>query len=170
MNQLRISGAGSPRGRIRVPGDKSISHRTLLLGCLANGESHIRGFLPSADCLATLGCVRALGIQVQSGDATTLTVHGRGLHGPQRPGAPLNCGRSGTTMRLLAGMLAGLAFEGGGATLTGDPQLLRRPMRRIATPLGRMGAYIETTEGHAPLTIYGRSLHGREHTLPVASA
>jgi 3-phosphoshikimate 1-carboxyvinyltransferase len=167
---MKIYGGGRLGGRIRVPGDKSISHRTLLLGCLADGRSHVRGFLPSADCLATLGCVRALGIPVQADDATTLTIHGRGLHGLQRPPAPLDCARSGTTMRLLAGILAGRAFEGGGVTLTGDPQLLRRPMGRIATPLGRMGADIETADGHAPLTIRAATLHGGEHSLPVASA
>jgi 3-phosphoshikimate 1-carboxyvinyltransferase len=170
MRQLTIRPAESLSGRIRVPGDKSISHRTLLLGCLADGRSRIRGFLPSADCLATLGCVRALGIRVRSEDETTLTIHGRGLHGLRKPGAALDCARSGTTMRLLGGILAGRAFEGSGATLTGDPQLLRRPMGRIARPLRRMGAVIETTDGHAPLTIRGRQLQGCEHELPVASA
>jgi 3-phosphoshikimate 1-carboxyvinyltransferase len=170
MSQLSTRGGKSLHGHIRVPGDKSISHRTLLLGCLADGRSHIRGFLPSADCLATLGCIRALGIGVRADNATTLIIQGHGLHGPQRPTAPLDCVRSGTTMRLLAGIIAGRAFEGKGATLTGDSQLLRRPMGRIARPLRRMGAHIETTDGHAPLTIYGRRLHGCEHTLPVASA
>jgi 3-phosphoshikimate 1-carboxyvinyltransferase len=153
-----------------VPGDKSISHRTLLLGCLADGASHIDGFLPSADCLATLGCVRALGIQVETDDPTSLTIHGRGLQGLRRPQGPLDCVRSGTTMRLLAGIVAGRAFEGAGVTLTGDPQLRGRPMERIARPLRRMGAVIETTDGHAPLTILGRTLHGADHSLPVASA
>jgi 3-phosphoshikimate 1-carboxyvinyltransferase len=153
-----------------VPGDKSISHRTLLLGCLADGDSHVRGFLPSADCLATLGCIRALGIEIASHDATTLTIRGRGLHGLRKPAAPLDCVRSGTTMRLLAGILAGRAFEGSEVMLTGDLQLLRRPMRRIADPLRRMGATIETTDGHGPLTIYGRKLHGCAHRLPVPSA
>jgi 3-phosphoshikimate 1-carboxyvinyltransferase len=170
MGHVMVGRVESLRGRIRVPGDKSISHRTLLLGCLAHGQSSIRGFLPSADCLATLGCVRALGIQVEADDATTLTVHGRGLHGLRKPRAPLDCVRSGTTMRLLAGIVAGQAFEGPEVRLTGDPQLLRRPMGRIARPLRRMGAAVETTDGHAPLTIYGRKLHGCEHRLPVPSA
>ncbi|MGD8245675.1 MAG: 3-phosphoshikimate 1-carboxyvinyltransferase, partial [Anaerolineae bacterium] len=170
MGHLRIGRTESLGGQIRVPGDKSISHRTLLLGCLADGRSHVRGFLPSADCLATLSCVRALGIHVQTDNPTTLRIRGRGLRGLQKPGVPLNCARSGTTMRLLAGILAGHAFEGGSVTLTGDPQLSRRPMRRIAAPLSRMGADIETTEGHAPLTIRGAKLHGCEHRLPVASA
>jgi len=151
---------------VRVPGDKSISHRALLLGALADGASQISGFLPCGDCLATLACIRALGVEVTP-QPTNLIVHGRGLHGLRAPAAPLNCVRSGTTMRLLAGILAGQPFA---STLTGDPQLLRRPMRRIAEPLRRMGAEIETTDGHAPLIIHGRHLHGCDHTLPVASA
>jgi 3-phosphoshikimate 1-carboxyvinyltransferase len=157
-------------GRVRVPGDKSISHRTLLLGCLADGPSRVRGFLPANDCLATLSCIRALGVEVETShpqQPTALTIHGRGLHGLRQPAKPLNCVRSGTTMRLLAGILAGQPFT---SVLTGAPQLRRRPMERIARPLRRMGAAIETTDGHAPLTIHGRGLRGCEHTLPVASA
>jgi len=157
-------------GCVRVPGDKSISHRTLLLGCLADGTSHIRGFLPSNDCLATLNCVRALGIEVETSDRqapTALAIQGRGLRGLRQPHEPLNCVRSGTTMRLLAGMLVGQAFS---TILTGEPQLRRRPMGRIAEPLRRMRARIDTINGHAPLTIHGGELHGREHRLPVASA
>ena len=167
MSRLIVHPGGALCGRGRVPGDKSISHRALLLGALANGASHISGFLPSRDCLATLACLRALGVHVEAHDATTLTVRGRGLRGLQAPDAPLNCVRSGTTMRLLAGILAGQSFD---CTLTGDPQLLRRPMRRITEPLRRMGAGIEATDGHAPLTIHGRRLHGYDHTLAVASA
>lgn len=167
---MRIGPAESLRGRVRVPGDKSISHRTILLGCLADGQSEIRGFLPSSDCLATLNCVRALGIRVDVEASTGLRVYGRGLRGLSAPAGPLNCGRSGTTMRLLAGMLAGRAFDGGEVTLTGNAQLLRRPMGRISRPLRRMGASIETVDGHGPLTIRGRPLRGCEHTLPVASA
>jgi len=143
-----------------------------LLGALGSGASRISGFLPSSDCLATLACLRALGVGIDTHDATTLTVHGCGLHGLLAPAAPLNCLCSGTTMRLLTGILAGQSF---GCTLTGDPQLLRRPMRRVVEPLRRMGAEIETTEGHAPLAIRGQShpltrLHGCDHILPVASA
>ena len=167
MSRLIVHPGGALCGRGRVPGDKSISHRALLLGALADGASHISGFLPSRDCLATLACLRALGVHVEAHDATTLTVRGRGLRGLQAPDAPLNCVRSGTTMRLLAGILAGQSFD---CTLTGDPQLLRRPMRRITEPLRRMGAGIEATDGHAPLTIHGRRLHGYDHTLAVASA
>ncbi|MBU0704469.1 MAG: 3-phosphoshikimate 1-carboxyvinyltransferase [Chloroflexi bacterium] len=154
-------------GRVRVPGDKSISHRALLLGALCEGNSRVSGFLPAGDCLATLACLRALGVEVETHEATTLTIHGRGLRGLRSPTAPLDCARSGTTMRLLAGILAGQPFE---STLTGDPQLLRRPMRRVVEPLRWMGAAIEDTGGHAPLTIHGRSLRGCDHILPVASA
>jgi len=169
-SRLHVRGAHALSGRVRVPGDKSISHRTLLLGCLADGRSRFRGFLPSTDCLATLGCIRALGIEVEAADPrdpTTLTVHGKGLGGLRQPAAPLDCVRSGTTMRLLAGILAGQTFT---SVLTGDHQLRRRPMERIARPLRRMGASIDTTAGHAPLTIRGRRLRGREHFLRVASA
>jgi 3-phosphoshikimate 1-carboxyvinyltransferase len=168
--QLTIRRPNALRGRIRVPGDKSISHRTLLLGCLADGRSHVRGFLPSNDCLATLSCIRALGVEVETSDSqmpTNLTIDGNGLRRLRKPDAALNCVRSGTTMRLLAGVVAGQSFD---TVLSGEAQLRRRPMERIARPLRRMGAVIETTEGHAPLTIQGRRLHGHEHVLPVASA
>ncbi len=169
-SQLVVRQTSALHGRVRVPGDKSISHRTLLLGCLADGPSCVRGFLPANDCLATLSCMRALGVEVETShpqQPTTLTIHGRGLQGLRQPVEPLNCIRSGTTMRLLAGILAGQPFT---SVLTGAPQLRRRPMERIARPLRRMGAAIETMESHAPLTIRGRGLHGCEHTLPVASA
>ncbi len=147
-----------------LPGDKSISHRSLLLGMLGDGVSQIRGFLPSGDCLATLGCLRALGVRVETHGPTHLTVHGGDLKPPARP---LDCVRSGTTMRLLAGILASQPFD---SQLTGAPQLTRRPMRRIVDPLRRMGADIEDVDGHAPLTIRGRRLNGCEQTLAVASA
>jgi len=177
MSQIKVSSGKAMCGRVRVPGDKSISHRALLLGALAEGISQIRGFLPCGDCLATLACLRALGVEVTpipgpspyqgEGSLTTLVIHGRGLHGLRAPAAPLNCVRSGTTMRLLAGILAGQTFE---STLGGESQLLRRPMRRVVEPLRRMGAEIEETGGHAPLTIRGRRLHGCDHTLTIASA
>ncbi len=169
-SRLTINRGNALTGRIPVPGDKSISHRTLLLGCLAQGISHIRGFLPSNDCLATLSCLRALRVPIESPhpDAPTeLVVHGAGLRGLSPPGAPLDCVRSGTTMRLLAGILAGQPFD---AILTGDSQLLRRPMGRIVRPLCSMGAVIDAVDGHAPLSISPAHLRGREHTLPVASA
>ncbi len=154
-------------GTARVPGDKSISHRALMLGSLAAGKSHVSGFLPSGDCTATIGCMRALGVTIERHDETTLTVHGQGLRGLSPPGAPLDCVRSGTTMRLLAGLLAGQRFE---STLTGDLQLRRRPMRRVTEPLRRMGAQIEDQDGHGPLHVMGSALHGCVLELNVASA
>jgi len=172
MGRLIVQQGSPLRGCVRVPGDKSISHRALLLGSLAEGTSQVSGFLPSSDCLATKACLQALGIEVEVHHPTTLTIHGRGLHGLRAPTRPLDCARSGTTMRLLTGILAGQPFE---STLTGDEQLLRRPMRRVVEPLRQMGAEIEDTEGHAPLTIRGPSrplarLRGHDHSLPIASA
>jgi 3-phosphoshikimate 1-carboxyvinyltransferase len=135
-----------------------------MLGALAEGVSRVDGFLAAGDCLATLACVRALGVEIEAHDDTTLTVHGQEL---RAPGAALDCARSGTTMRLLAGILAGQSFD---CTLTGSEQLLRRPMRRIVEPLRLMGAEIEDNDGYAPLTIRGRELRGCDHTLAVASA
>jgi 3-phosphoshikimate 1-carboxyvinyltransferase len=155
------------RGRVRVPGDKSISHRALLLGALAQGDSRVEGFLASGDCQATLGCLRGLGVVIERYPPHALIVHGRGLHGLQPPLTELDCVRSGTTMRLLAGILAAQRFD---SVLTGDAQLRRRPMRRVTEPLGRMGAQIQTADGHAPLHIHGRAQHGADHVLPVASA
>jgi len=139
----------------------------LLLGALAQGDSHVSGFLASGDCQATVHCLRALGIAVDEIDATTLTVHGRGLHGLHPPSAPLDCRRSGTTMRLLAGLMAGQAFA---SVLTGDTQLRRRPMERVAAPLRQMGGHVDTTDGHAPLTVRGGHLHGIDFSMPIASA
>ncbi len=167
MSRLTVRPGAALQGRVRVPGDKSISHRALMFGALASGESRIEGFLPSGDCLATLSCLRVLGVEIDRHEATTLTVHGRGLRGLQKPAGPLNCARSGTTMRLLVGILAGQPFD---CTLTGDPQLLRRPMRRVIEPLRAMGAEIDDVDGYAPLTIRGRGLQGHDHTLTVASA
>ncbi|MBN1978061.1 MAG: 3-phosphoshikimate 1-carboxyvinyltransferase, partial [Anaerolineae bacterium] len=167
MSQLTLCTSGPLTGRVHVPGDKSISHRAVMFGALADGRSRIDGFLPSGDCLATLGCLQALGVKIDRHDETALTVHGRGLRGLQKPDGPLDCVRSGTTMRLLAGVLAGQPFD---CILTGDPQLLARPMRRVTEPLREMGAEIEDTDGRAPLTIHGRKLHGHDHTLAVASA
>jgi len=167
VSRLTVSPGAALRGCVTVPGDKSISHRALLLGALAEGSSHITGFLPSGDCRATLNCLRALGVRIQTHNATTLTVHGRGPRGLEAPTAPLDCVRSGTTMRLLTGVLAGQPFT---STLSGDQQLLRRPMGRVIEPLRRMGANIEDTAGHAPLTVYGQPLHGITHELSVASA
>jgi 3-phosphoshikimate 1-carboxyvinyltransferase len=157
------------KGRVKVPGDKSISHRALLLGAIAEGTTRIRNFLPAADCLATLACVRALGVEVERLSETQLIVQGRGLRGLIEPEDVLDCAGSGTTMRLLAGILAGQPFYG---VLTGNEQLRRRPMGRIVEPLGRMGATVLGRDDGClpPLTILGGDLRGIEYRLPVASA
>ncbi len=167
MTDWTITPTGPLHGRIQVPGDKSISHRALLFGALADGVSQIRGFLPGGDCLATQAILGALDIRVDVHDAATLTVHGKGLRGLRPPTTPLNCVRSGTTIRLLAGIMAGQTFD---TILTGEEQLLKRPMSRVAEPLRSMGAEIETTNGRAPLSIKGRPLHGYAHKMSVASA
>jgi 3-phosphoshikimate 1-carboxyvinyltransferase len=153
-------------GRIRLPADKSVSHRAAILAALAEGDSEIVGFSDAADPQSTLTCLRALGVEITE-RADDLIIHGRGLHGLEAPSAPLDCGNSGTTMRLLAGALAGQPFE---SALTGDASLSARPMARVATPLRQMGADLTLTSGHAPIHIAGRSLRGIEYEPPVASA
>ena len=159
------------RGRLRVPGDKSISHRYALLAALAGGTSTISGYSTGADCGSTLGCLRALGVAIEEiarGDGTsTVTVAGRGLGGFAAPVGGLDAGNSGTTMRLLAGILAGHPFD---TVLTGDESLQRRPMRRIIEPLERMGGRVEADGGRPPLRIRGGSLNGITYVPPVASA
>lgn len=169
MSQLRIRPAGPLRGQEHVPGDKSISHRALILGAIARRASRIERFLPAADCLATLSVVRALGVEVQELSPTSLIIHGRGLHALQEPADALDCARSGTTMRLMAGLLAGQPFL---SVLSGEAQLRRRPMRRIVDPLRLMGATILGRDAGRlpPLAIQGGNLRGIDYTLPVASA
>ncbi len=167
MRPIRVSQSDRLSGEIRVPGDKSISHRAVLLGAIGNGQSNISGFLSCNDTLATLACVRSVGIEIKKQDDKSLAVYGKGRHGLVPPNAPLDCVRSGTAMRLLTGILAGQSFT---SVLTGDPQLLRRPMERIIEPLSKMGAMIETTDGHAPLTVHGAELHGLAYPMPIASA
>jgi 3-phosphoshikimate 1-carboxyvinyltransferase len=169
MSQLTLRSGAPLRGQVRVPGDKSISHRALLLGAIADGPSRVEGFLPAADCRVTLRLVRALGIQVEQHTPTTLTVHGQGLHGLQEPEDILDCGRSGTTIRFLAGLLAGQPFL---SLLSGDAQLRGRPMGRVVEPLRRMGASVLARDGGRlpPLAIQGGGLRGIDYTLPVASA
>ena len=167
MKRLRVTLRQPLHGHLHLSGDKSISHRALLLGAIADGESHISGFLPARDCLATLTCVRDLGVHISVHDRRTITVDGRGLHGLRPPTEQLDCMRSGTTMRLLAGLLAGQPFS---TILTGDKQLLRRPMERVAAPLRQLGVRIETASGHAPLRIQGGKVNGGELTLTVPSA
>jgi 3-phosphoshikimate 1-carboxyvinyltransferase len=155
-------------GHIAVPGDKSISHRAVLLAALAEGETLINGFGRSGDTESTIAAVRALGVEVEELDVDTVRVHGVGLRGLRAPGERIDCGNAGTLVRLLAGILAGhdpQAFE-----LGGDESLSRRPMARIAEPLTRMGARVETSDGLLPLAIQGRPLRGMTYELPVASA
>jgi 3-phosphoshikimate 1-carboxyvinyltransferase len=155
------------RGQLCVPGDKSISHRYAMLAAIADGESTIAGYSPGADCAATLDCLRGLGVAVSRPAAATVVVGGRGLGGLRAPAAPLDALNSGTTMRLLSGIVAGHPFR---TVLTGDGSLRRRPMARIIDPLIRMGARIEAEGGRPPLTIDGGSLHGITHEPQVPSA
>jgi 3-phosphoshikimate 1-carboxyvinyltransferase len=154
-------------GTIGIPGDKSISHRALLLSAIADGESRVEGLLRSHDVRATRDCLANLGVDIADADDGTVVVQGVGVRGLRRPASTLDCARSGTTMRLLAGLLAGRPFA---SLLTGDPQLLRRPMSRIVEPLARMGAQIESKDGRAPLLIHGTALRGADHRPAVASA
>jgi 3-phosphoshikimate 1-carboxyvinyltransferase len=167
---LRVSGPQPPlSGEVRVPGDKSISHRALILGAIASGTTRVRNFLPANDCLATLRAVRALGVEVEQVSPDELLVHGVGLRGLREPSEPIECGGSGTTMRLLAGLLAGQPFD---SVLAGNAQLSRRPMDRVVIPLREMGATITGRDGGrlAPLSISGSRLGGTTYRLPVASA
>jgi len=160
---------GKLSGRIRVPGDKSISHRSIMLGSLANGTTEVEGFLEGEDALATLQAFRDMGVVIEGPHHGRVTIHGVGLHGLQAPPGPIYLGNSGTSMRLLAGLLAGQAFD---TTLTGDASLSKRPMNRVAKPLREMGAVIETgAEGRPPLTIRGgQRLTGMSYEMPMASA
>ncbi len=164
-----VSPSQGLHGRLRAPGDKSISHRAVMLGSLAEGVTHISGFLEGEDCLATVHACRALEVTIEGPCAGTVIIHGVGLHGWQAPAQPLYMGNSGTAMRLLAGLLAGQPFT---STLTGDASLSRRPMRRVTEPLTRMGARVDTTAaGTAPLHIHGgAALHGIDYRMPIASA
>lgn len=157
------------RGTVSLPADKSIAHRSAILSALGNGVSRIRNFPDSADPQSTLDCIRTLGISAERGSDGVLEVEGRGLDGLHPPDEPLDCGNSGTTMRLLSGVLAGQRF---GSVLTGDDSLQQRPMERIADPLKAMGARIKLVEGHAPIRIRAprSGLEGIEYRLPVASA
>ena len=163
-----VTPGGTLQGTLRVPGDKSISHRALMLGAIAEGVTEIEGFLDGADCLSTLGAIRAIGIHVEQLSSTHLKVHGRGLHGLRAAKAALDCGNAGTAMRILMGLLAGQRFE---STLVGDESLSRRPMRRVIDPLTTMGARIDSREGMAPITLHGvQPLKPARHVLKVASA
>jgi 3-phosphoshikimate 1-carboxyvinyltransferase len=159
---LRVEPAVSLVGHVAVPGDKSISHRAVLIGAIADGDTHVRGFGRGGDTQASVDAVRALGVEVEDVAEDELVVHG----GELRPGAA-DCANAGTLMRLLTGLVSG---REGRFELTGDESLSARPMERIASPLRHMGARIETTDGHAPIVIEGTALHGIDYELPVASA
>jgi 3-phosphoshikimate 1-carboxyvinyltransferase len=168
MSRLVVEPGPAVGGGLRVPGDKSISHRALMLGAIAEGTTRATGFLPGEDCLATMAAVRALGIAVRQPDATTIEVDGQGPRGLTAPAAALDMGNSGTAMRLFMGLLAAQPFT---SQLVGDASLSRRPMDRVARPLREMGADIDTRDGRPPVVVRGtRSLHGIDYALPVASA
>jgi 3-phosphoshikimate 1-carboxyvinyltransferase len=163
---MRVEPAAAVVGHVAVPGDKSISHRSVLLGALGEGETHVRGFGRSGDTQATIDAMRALGAQVEDVAEDELVVHGVGLRGLQS--GSVDCANAGTLMRLLTGILAG---QPGRYELTGDESLSKRPMERIAEPLRQMGANVETEDGHPPVVVQGgNGLRGIEYTLPVASA
>jgi 3-phosphoshikimate 1-carboxyvinyltransferase len=162
-------GGGPLCGRLRVPGDKSISHRAIMLGSIATGRTEVSGFLEGEDSLATVAAFRAMGVRIDGPHDGRVSIEGVGLHGLRAPAAALDLGNSGTSMRLLSGLLAGQPFS---TRLTGDESLSRRPMARVIAPLQRMGAHIESSAGgKPPLDIRGsNALHGIDYVMPVASA
>jgi 3-phosphoshikimate 1-carboxyvinyltransferase len=165
---LHLGPGGEVSGRLSVPGDKSISHRALMLGALASGRTRIRGFLAGEDCLATARALAALGVPIRFAAAGTVEVSGVGAQGLRAAAAPLDLGNSGTALRLMTGLLAPQPFA---STLVGDASLMRRPMERVAGPLRAMGARIRTHEGRPPVEIEGgTTLRAITYTLPVASA
>ncbi|GHE19700.1 bifunctional prephenate dehydrogenase/3-phosphoshikimate 1-carboxyvinyltransferase [Halomonas urumqiensis] len=167
--RYRVTPGGGVNGRIRVPGDKSISHRSIMLGALAEGVTEVKGFLEGEDSLATLQAFREMGVAIEGPHQGRVTIHGVGMHGLKAPSGPLYVGNAGTAMRLFSGLLAGQAFD---TELTGDTSLTKRPMGRVADPLRTMGAEIETAEGgRPPLRIKGdRALTGITYDMPMASA
>lgn len=168
MKRWQVTPAERVAGSIRVPGDKSVSHRALMLGGLAAGTTTVDGFLDSEDCLATLGALRAMGVDIERPSAHAVRVHGVGLHGLRGVERPLDMGNAGTAMRLFMGLLAGQKFD---STLVGDASLMKRPMERAARPLREMGASIETVDGKPPVRIHGgQRLRGIDFAMPVASA
>lgn len=169
MTHIHIQGGRPLTGRCRVPGDKSISHRAVMFSALADGTSTITNFLDGGDCRATIAVMRGLGVEVEERSPTELVIHGRGLDGLQEPFDVLDCGNSGTTVRLMAGLLAGQRFS---SFLTGTPQIRRRPMARIVKPLRQMGAIVVGRQdgNYVPLGLGATTLRGMEYTMPVASA
>jgi 3-phosphoshikimate 1-carboxyvinyltransferase len=174
-NQTTVTSPRRLRGTIEVPGDKSISHRAVLFNALADGEARISHFLPGADCRSTIACMRALGVEIELEETShrggwTIRVRGAGPRGLHEPADVLDCGNSGTTLRLLTGLLAGQA--GMFAVLTGDASLRSRPQKRIVEPLRALGATLDGRQGgdRAPLMVRGAALHGGSYDLPIASA
>ncbi len=169
QSRFVVQPGGALTGTVRVPGDKSISHRSIMFGSLATGVTHVSGFLEGEDSLATLNAFRQMGVQIEGPEQGQVVIHGVGMDGLKAPGQPLDLGNSGTSMRLLSGLLAG---QGLALTLTGDHSLNSRPMRRVTDPLSEMGAQIDTdADGTAPLNIRPvGQLHGIDYVLPVASA
>ncbi len=167
--RFHVQPGGALKGAIRVAGDKSISHRSIMMGSLAEGTTHVSGFLEGEDALATLNAFKAMGVKIEGPDNGKVVVHGVGMHGLQQPQASLDVGNSGTSMRLMSGLLAGQAFS---TTLIGDESLTKRPMKRVTDPLALMGAKIETTEtGTSPLNISSvAALKGIDYDMPMASA
>ncbi len=165
---MLIKPTASFKGEIQIPGDKSISHRSIMFGALADGLTEVTHFLQGADCLSTISCFQKLGIAIDN-TPERIVIHGKGLHGLRPPASVLDVGNSGTTMRLISGILAGQPFA---STLTGDASIQKRPMNRIIKPLQEMGASLTSQykNGCAPFTISGSSLHGIRYTSPVASA
>ena len=155
------------KGTISIPGDKSISHRAVIIGAMAEGKTNIYHFASGEDCSSSIRCLRQLGVQIEQ-QGTEVVVEGVGKTGFKSPAESLDCGNSGTTMRLLAGLLAGQKFD---TVLTGDESLRGRPMKRIIEPLERMGAAVESKNGYAPITIKGRNpLRSISYETPVSSA
>ena len=164
----RVAHGGCVRGEVTVPGDKSVSHRSVLFGAIAEGTTEVDNFLESEDCLATLNAMRAMGVEVERPAPGRVIVRGVGLQGLQAPSHPLDMGNAGTAMRLSMGLLAGQSFD---TRLVGDASLSRRPMERAATPLRQMGAVIDTSLGRPPVTVHGgHALAGIDYALEVASA
>lgn len=168
MKSITMQPANALKGELTVPGDKSISHRSIMLGAIANGVTTVRGFLRGEDNMSTMHAFRSMGVKIDD-DGETIAIHGRGLHGLLEPGDVLDCGNSGTTIRLITGLLSGQSFF---SVVTGDQYLRKRPMKRVVEPLTRMGAKIlgRNQGSLAPLAISGGKLHGIEYNSPVSSA
>ena len=168
MADFETRPASSVSGAVAVPGDKSISHRSLMLSGIAEGTSEVTGFLASEDCLASLAAMRALGVRIDQQSPTHVLIHGVGLRGLRAAGRALDMGNAGTAMRLFTGLLAAQTFD---SQLIGDASLMKRPMERVAKPLREMGADVRTRQGTPPVDIVGgHRLHGIEYRMPVASA